>query len=248
MNALAAVLNARPARAQSPPPAALEPRAGLFRRLFPADEKSFRLGEILVAEGLLGDKELRDALAGQRASGRKLGEELVASGRVSAEAVDHALAVQRQLMAAALATAVAVGSPAMISPAEAAQTATRSINFTIVVPPMVRLEVLRQPDRLQVSEEDAARGYVEVPAAALLKVQSNTAWQVDFRSRSDLIRGARVSGLQGDVVIGPAGASLPALAAARHATNFELSYRFDLAPGVKAGTYPWPVAVSAHVI
>ena len=47
-------------------------------------------------------------------------------------------------------------------------------------------------------------------------------------------------------MVGPEAARPRGLRPMRHATVFDLSYRFDLAPGVAPGTYPWPVLILAN--
>lgn len=61
-----------------------------------------RLGEILVATGEISQTDLATALERKKGSGRKIGDELVASGLLSADRLRKALAIQRRLLIAAL--------------------------------------------------------------------------------------------------------------------------------------------------
>jgi hypothetical protein len=36
--------------------------------------------------------------------------------------------------------------------------------------------------------------------------------------------------------------------ATRRASDFELSYRFELSPDAQPGTHPWPLAVSTNAV
>ncbi len=209
----------------------------------PTDSR-LRLGHILVSTGKATPGQLRTALHAQRRSGRRLGEELVASGHVEVQAIDEALGIQRKLVAASLAASVALAHPGIIAPAVAAQQASQSVRFVIKVPPMVRLQVRRQPATLDLAAADIARGWIEVPAAALLEVQTNTPWEVNFHAAPAVVRNATVKGLLEDVSVGPEGGSVANLVAVRQPVSYELSYRLELAPG----SYPWPVSVSAHAI
>ena len=65
-----------------------------------------RLGEILVATGEISQGDLTAALERKRSSGRKIGDELIAAGLLSADRVRKALAIQRRLMIAALLAAL----------------------------------------------------------------------------------------------------------------------------------------------
>jgi len=59
-----------------------------------------RIGERLIAAGLVGEAEVEEALRTQRVSGRRLASELVALGRVDEDAAARALAEQAQVPAA----------------------------------------------------------------------------------------------------------------------------------------------------
>ncbi len=59
-----------------------------------------RIGERLVAAGLVGEAEVEEALRTQQVSGRRLASELVALGRVDEDAAARALAEQTQVPAA----------------------------------------------------------------------------------------------------------------------------------------------------
>jgi hypothetical protein len=61
-----------------------------------------RLGEILVATGEISQTDLARALERKKATGRKIGDELIAAGILTADRLRRALAIQRRLMIAAL--------------------------------------------------------------------------------------------------------------------------------------------------
>jgi hypothetical protein len=207
-----------------------------------------RLGRILVSQGCISDADLEQALERQNASGRALGEELVAAGRLTEEALRLGLETQRRLVTGALVAALVTVGPGALVPAHAAQSVSRTVQFVIKVPPMVRVKMRNQPASLEVTARDVERGYVERAGASLLEVTSNTPWQIHFRPSGEVIRTARVSGLAGEVLVGPEGGSRSNLLAARQMSAFELSYRFELAPGAQPGTYPWPLVMSANAV
>lgn len=215
------------------------------RRDTPADDR-LRLGRILVSSGQITESQLGEALVLQRRTARALGEELVAQGRITQEALGIALRTQRRLVVAALVAALTMVSPGAVSPAMAAKFATQSIDFRIVIPPVIRMQVLRHPETIEITRRDVERGFVEIASGSLLEVTANTAWGVTFVPSSGLARSARVSGFSGDVVVGPEGGALGGLRPMKQKTLFDLSYRVELASGVEPGTYPWPFAVFAH--
>ncbi len=61
-----------------------------------ARPEKIRLGDLLIQQGLLTQEQLTNALAEQKASGRKLGRVIVDSGLVTEEAISKALARQLQ--------------------------------------------------------------------------------------------------------------------------------------------------------
>lgn len=213
----------------------------------PTDNR-LRLGNILVSQGHISAKDLALALSRQRETGRLLGEQLVAEGRITHDVLGRALEAQRTLVAAALAAALAMAGLGAITPAAAAQSVTHRVNFAIKVPPIVRVQMTRQPAALHVTPEDIARGYVEVHSASEMRVTCNTTWELSFRPRTGLIRSARVSGMADDVIVGPEGGSRANLTATGQTRTYELSFRFELAAGAQPGNHPWPLTVSANAI
>lgn len=215
------------------------------RREAPTEER-LRLGRILVAEGHISDAQLAEALERQRQTRRPLGEELVAQGLISQEVLHLALGTQRRLVVGALVAALAMVSPGTFTPAQAAKTVSQSVDFKITIPRIMRLQVLRQSETLEVTPQDVARGYVEVASGSLFEVTANTPWDVSFVPHGGIARSAHVRGFSGEVVVGPSGAVLARMRPMSRATMFDVSYRFELEPGVGPGTYPWPLSVSAH--
>ena len=215
------------------------------RREAPTEDR-LRLGRILVSQGHITDSQLKEALERQRQTGRPLGEELVAQERITKEVLQLALGMQRRLVVGALVAALTMVNPGAVTPAEAARSATQSLDFKITIPRIMRLQVLRQIENLEITQQDVARGYVEVASGSLLEVTANTQWDVSFAPNGGIARSARVRSFANDIVVGPEGGVLARLRPMSRATMFDLSYRFDLAPGVSPGTYPWPLTVSAH--
>jgi hypothetical protein len=73
-------------------------------------DRSPKLGEILVAQGQITQEQLDAALASQRDSGRRLGEELIKAGYVKRSVISRALRIQRRITFAAMASTLAVST------------------------------------------------------------------------------------------------------------------------------------------
>ncbi len=216
----------------------------------------FRLGEILVATGQITRRQLDIALSRQGKTGGKLGELLVASGYIAPHQVDRGLAIQKKLIAAALAAALSMaaaqGSAAQETPGtgSSAGRATARVEVSATVLPRTMLTVRSQLRTLVITAEDIRRGFVEVPSASRIEVRSNDprGYLLVFENRSGPegpFREAIVDGLGRQVQIGPAGGWIPRTDPRGPATA-ELSYRFSLAKDAAPGRYPWPLLLSAR--
>src|SRR5579871_3199095 len=94
-------------------------------------QERFRLGELLVGKRLITDRQLADALGGQRTAGERIGDTLVRLGLVKRRQIAVALAEQyvRRMLSAAGITALALNS----GPAIAGSVRTQmSISVTVL--------------------------------------------------------------------------------------------------------------------
>jgi hypothetical protein len=75
-------------------------------------ERRFRLGELLIAKGLISEGQLAEALGAERSAGERIGETLVRLGLVKRRQISAALAEQfvRRFFAAIGITALALNS------------------------------------------------------------------------------------------------------------------------------------------
>lgn len=136
-----------------------------------------------------------------------------------------------------------------LAPATAcAASKSTQIRITASVSAYVRIDVLQQQQSLAISDGDIQRGYVDVPAGTHLRARTNlrNGFVVQFTAWSGVYARARVTGIGGASEIGPAGGTVHVAYAGPDAPA-QLSYRFYLAEGVRAGIYPWPLQMSAAV-
>lgn len=123
-----------------------------------------------------------------------------------------------------------------------------SVKVSAYVQPRISQTLVRQEKVLQVTEEEAKKGYVDLPAATLLQVKSNdrNGYMLSFDVNGEIVKEVwvidsnRTTSLSGGGFVhqaypGPSGETK------------ELSYRFFLAPGTQAGLYAWPVSVAASL-
>ena len=98
------------------------------------------------------------------------------------------------------------------------------------------------------SEEDIARGYVDVPQAVELAVKSNVpqGYTLQFEVDGGPVRGARLVFAQGSLQVGPGGAfaSRAATGPGLWRDRLEMRIRFELSAAATPGPHPWPLRVA----
>ncbi len=154
------------------------------------------------------------------------------------------------IVAAALATLLAIaGATEAMGEGPRPESAATRIHVTARVAPHVRVRLVHQPAALVVTDPDVARGYVDVPDGVRLEVRSNDprGHLLVFEVADGpfpLFENVQVRGLGADVQIGRGSAVVPQ-PAARGVRSLALGYRFTLHKDARAGSYAWPVFVSA---
>ncbi len=129
-----------------------------------------------------------------------------------------------------------------------ASTISASLAVTVVVPPRAVLSVESGPSSLKITEEDVARGYVDVPKASRLQIRTNTlsGWLVEFQVEQGPYRSIEVTGLGGPSQVSASGGWIAQpYPGTTRPVPLELGYRFLLSADARPGVYPWPVALAA---
>lgn len=104
------------------------------------------------------------------------------------------------------------------------------------------------PASITLSEEDVARGYIEIAAPVEVTVQSNVpqGYALVFERHGEQVRQAHVQGPDGALLVGSTGAvaTRPPAGRGMWRDQLQLRFRFDLAAGARAGQHPWPLNIS----
>jgi hypothetical protein len=116
-----------------------------------------------------------------------------------------------------------------------------------VVPARASLEAVAQPAVLSVSEDDIARGYLEVAAVYRVRNNDPAGYMVRLAPRAGLTSMIEVSGLATDVVMREDVVEVTQ-PAALEARDLDLRFRLALDPGAIAGVYPMPLQVSVATL
>lgn len=146
----------------------------------------------------------------------------------------------RRVAAVAAACVVLAG----IGPARAAE-GTLLVSAVIARHTSIRIA---PPASISISEEDLARGYVEIAAPVEVTVQSNVpqGYALVFERQGEQVLQAHVQGPDGPLLVGStaATASRPAAGPGMWRDRLQLRFRFDLASGARTGQHPWPLNIS----
>ncbi len=123
-----------------------------------------------------------------------------------------------------------------------------TLNVTITVPPMTRLEVLSQASTLQITAEDRQRGYVDVSEPTRLSVYSNDrkGFALEVLPMSPLITAIAVRGMGAEADLGASGGRIVERWDRPQATALALTFRLALAPATVPGVYAWPLHLAVE--
>jgi hypothetical protein len=105
-----------------------------------------------------------------------------------------------------------------------------------------------QAQAIDVTDEDVARGFVDVRGGSRIVVttRSGGRYALDFATRASAFSSVQFEALGRAVALGAHGATLVEHDAPAGRTAIAIDYRFRLAPGTVSGTYAWPLEIVAR--
>lgn len=118
---------------------------------------------------------------------------------------------------------------------------------TAQVTPRVSLEAVSEPAQFAVSEDDVARGYVDVTATYRVRNNDPAGYLLRLEPRVGFASGIVVSGLASRVALLDETVEVTAPAALA-TTILTLTFRVSLPPVAGAGEYPLPLRISAATL
>ena len=124
--------------------------------------------------------------------------------------------------------------------------AKAQLDVRAIVLTVMKVRMVSQPSQITISENDVANGYIDLDDATALLITSNsgTGFMMSMTYAVELI--SRVSArLTGQIAATLEGQGSVAVRA--HQVREEpmrVSYRLYLSQAARAGSYPWPVALS----
>lgn len=158
----------------------------------------------------------------------------------------RAIALRVALLVATLALACVAGA------ARADGVAGTQMLLRAVVQKRAAVTRFVHPPELRITQQDLARGYLEVPVPVQVQVRNNSpaGYLLTFEWLLPVVRGAQVAGLSAPVAIGelPGSVRQPAFGGGLITRTLILSLSFRLSAQASPGVYPWPLTISAEPI
>jgi hypothetical protein len=145
------------------------------------------------------------------------------------------------LVFAALATCISSHAENKIGPGRG----RASIDFCIIVPVTVRVTVINQPERILIEDRHLALGYIDMDTGTPVRLTSNSrdGYQLAASYDTQLLSRVEVR-ISNQSLFASAGAGSMRVASGLAIDRpIPISYRLHLAPGVRAGSYRWPVSL-----
>lgn len=147
----------------------------------------------------------------------------------------------RKTLTVAVLTFAVVASQSLLAESQSSQ-----MHVSVEVLARTVLTIDSQPSTVQITADDVARGYVEMPSAVAFHVRSNArnGYEVQFQPVAAPFTSAQVS--WGTTTATVSSDSSWVAQAYQQGTTFgSMTVRLALAPGAAPGTYAWPLAVGA---
>jgi len=138
---------------------------------------------------------------------------------------------------------------AMSAPLYAAGSNTAQMNVSVQVIARTILTVDVQPSAVNITADDIARGYVDVPQAVAFRVRSNSraGYTLTFQPVNFPFSAAEVRwGAQSAVVEGGDWMASLSHPYQQGSSAGSLAVRLRLSAGVEPGSYAWPLQVAAN--
>ncbi len=209
---------------------------------------NFRLGEILIYTKKITREQLEHALEKQRIARKKLGDVLVDAGYVLPPHVDWGLKVQDKLLTASLTAVLSLASISDANGSPGPEVADEKETMNAALRPVSNMKVLRQTGEIVVTNSDIGRGYVDSDGATIIEIKNDCprGYMLTFDSAGTTFREVHVSGPGIHSILENGSGIIAQPHVGRGAVRLELSYRFMLSDGIRAGTYAWPLTVSVN--
>jgi hypothetical protein len=161
----------------------------------------------------------------------------------------YGLHLQQMFVAAALSALVSISAVGQVEAGPSGNVSSATVHVSATVKPVAKVTVLYQLPQLEITSQNIAQGYLEIPNASRLEVRSNSpsGYLLSIENQGGPFRDVIVSGLGGEVQLNR-GTGWILMPYAPMPNTMEVSYRIMLADDARPGFYPWPFQLSAMII
>jgi hypothetical protein len=121
-------------------------------------------------------------------------------------------------------------------------------SVSVIVRPAANIELRSVPSSLEISAADLRRGYIEVMQPTQFTVRSNSpsGYALEVLTVAPVLSAMIVEGLSSELALGADGGTIVQRWQKPQVLNVSLKFRFELAPGLSVGNYPWPVRLAVR--
>jgi len=123
-------------------------------------------------------------------------------------------------------------------------------DFTVsaTVRAVADIELQSAPTNIKITAADVESGFVDVAQPTRLVIHSNSpsGFALEVRTLTPMLSSMVVHGLDADLSLGAAGGTIVQRWRSPRVVDLSLKFRFALAPGLKAGSYPWPLRMAVR--
>jgi hypothetical protein len=121
-------------------------------------------------------------------------------------------------------------------------------SVSVTVRPVANIEFQSAPTGLEISAADLRRGYIDALQPTQFTVRSNSpnGFALEVLTVAPMLSSMVVEGLNSDQALGKEGGTIVQRWQKPQTVNLSLKFRFALAPGLAAGSYPWPVRLAVR--
>jgi len=126
--------------------------------------------------------------------------------------------------------------------------ATITVSATVMA--RVSQSVVHQVSRINVTEEDIKRGFIEIPSGTILQIKTNSrnGYMLYFEGSNELFKEVWVTDKGRTVVLSSNGGLIHQTNSGGNVEVKDLSYKLLLNENIQPGSYSWPLRVKASLL
>ncbi len=143
-------------------------------------------------------------------------------------------------------TALCIPAASLAESGTSTGSARASVNLRIVIPAMIRVTTVTQPDRIEIGEQHIAQGFIDLEAGTSVNLTSNNrdGYLLTTSYDSKLLSAVEVRVASQTLTASSGSGSMRVTSGFIVNKLVPISYRLHLARGIRKGEYRWPVALA----